>query len=404
MNKNQSYIYLLFVLKQYLPLIFGPHYPTEIIQLIIMATYAKVRISCRCNHTNVIHGFDIYTFGRNDLGQLGLGDMSDRNLPQKLIFPEKHDIVEMNSVCHTAMLTCSFGTSNINQQLYVWGCNTLGHLGLGHIVNVNIPLRLTFFENFNIIKTSCGTSHTVALVKSCYAKSNILSSNILYVWGSNGFGQLGLGNWNDQLLPQELILCEKVISVCCGSRYTMTITESNCIYAWGANTYGELGLGHHLHVNQPSKLGLNDIVKVYCGAFHVVVLTSRKRIYVWGRNDFGQLGLGFASVSRPSPCELDLQDIVAVSCGGFHTIALSASGKLYSWGHNNYGQLGLGDYYIRLAPCEVKLCRIREICSGDGHTVVLDESGLVYVWGHNHFGQLGLGDFNMRCIPSKLKF
>jgi len=48
------------------------HVPYEIIQLIIMSTYPKIKISCGYSHTCLLMD-EVYVWGHNDEGQLGLG-------------------------------------------------------------------------------------------------------------------------------------------------------------------------------------------------------------------------------------------------------------------------------------------------------------------------------------------
>ena len=63
----------------------------------------------------------------------------------------------------------------------------------------------------------------------------------LYMWGSNGSGQLGIGNQKEQNTPQKVDLAN-VKKVSMDGMTTSALTTDGKMYIWGANgTYG-LGL------------------------------------------------------------------------------------------------------------------------------------------------------------------
>ena len=51
---RQTYIYYVFVLKEYMVRIAECHYPKEIIGLVVMCTYESPKIFCEYNHTLLI--------------------------------------------------------------------------------------------------------------------------------------------------------------------------------------------------------------------------------------------------------------------------------------------------------------------------------------------------------------
>ena len=127
------------------------HVPYEIIQLIIMSTYPKIKISCGFNYTCLLMD-EIYVWGRNDYGQLGSGHNQNQNSPQK------------------------FAPMQMNRR----------EEGTSERGKLNLP---------NIKKIICGSYHTIALT----------NSNEVWVWGYNNDGQLGLGHNRNQNSPQRLI-------------------------------------------------------------------------------------------------------------------------------------------------------------------------------------------------------
>jgi len=50
-----------------------------------------------------------------------------------------------------------------NDEMYVWGINNMGQLGLGDFTNGLEPTLNPFFKDKKIIKMECGDYHTIAL-------------------------------------------------------------------------------------------------------------------------------------------------------------------------------------------------------------------------------------------------
>ena len=345
-SSEQNYIYHILVLKEFLEQLFGPHYPREIIQLIILATYQPIKVVCGYFH-NFLISDKIYVWGYNRRGQLGLGHQDEKNSPQEFTFFKRSDVIKI--ACghsHTMALVKSNESNRYNRynrcygsegpfSLQGWGLNDSGQLGLGDSKNRNIPQEIILPGEIKSIKSiNCGEYHTIATVV------NINYLQKCYVWGYNNSGQLGLGDNIDRQSPQELSLLN-VSTICCGGAHTIALIQGGKIYSWGYNFYGQLGLGDNNGRNFPQELYFyEDIMSVDCGYGHTICMTVNNKIYGWGSNDFGQLGIGHCN-SQNSPQELILPNIISISCGGDHTIALARSGKIYGWGYNFSRQLGL---------------------------------------------------------------
>lgn len=389
-SSKQNYTRHILVLKEFLKEIFGPHYPKEIIQLIILAMYQPIKIICGYYHNILLHD-KIYVWGRSSSGQLGLGHQENKFLPQEFTSFKRSDITEIScGEDHTLFITN-------NHKIYACGDNCYGQLGLGDYTNRNSPQELTL--SGKIISIHCGRVHTIALVK-------VDSLQKCYVWGFNIHGQLGLGDFINRESPQELIPLLNPMTVCCGGYHTIALTYSGKIYSWGYNSYGQLGLGNDTNSDLPRELNFYEsIVSVVCGDFHVYCMTGNNKIYVWGRNDIGQLGLGYRNSCQYSPRELILPNIVSIICGGDHTMALTSSGKIYGWGLNYHGQLGLSHYDNLSAPTEINFHEsIISINCGYNHTIIITDTHKIYVCGENNDGQLGLGNYINRSSLHELKF
>ena len=84
----------------------------------------------------------------------------------------------------------------------------------------------------------------------------ILDSGEVFGWGYNGNGQLGLGSNSNQLSPCRIALLNGlvIVKIVCGYAHTLALTDEGHLYAWGANSYGQLGTGNKSNSNSPSML------------------------------------------------------------------------------------------------------------------------------------------------------
>lgn len=81
---------------------------------------------------------------------------------------------------------------------------------------------------------------------------------------------------------------KKVVSVACGDKHTVCVTEDGSVYSWGYGKQGALGLGATDSASEPTKIdGLADIVRVECGSDHTLALDSKGKLYSFGENTYG---------------------------------------------------------------------------------------------------------------------
>ena len=126
----------------------------------------------------------IYSWGFNGNGQLGLGHTETCHSPQKI---NLENIIKIFCGHYSSFAISKSG------ETYAWGSNGCGKLGLGlgHSVDLYLPQKLNLD---NIREISCGRNHTVAITKY----------DEIYSWGRNEFGQLGLDNKENRYLPQRV--------------------------------------------------------------------------------------------------------------------------------------------------------------------------------------------------------
>lgn len=385
----------IFVLKHLLSVWCGPHYPTDIIWVIIFMMNDCIQISCGNTHTAILHMCTgkVYMCGNNVWDQLGMDLSSGQTVMEALCEQIKNSMFGMTNPIipnHSPTLreitlpekidsiyckndySCAFTTDT----KYDWGYEPGTAFSSIHPA----PRKSTFhFE-----KIRCGDAHNVLLK----------SDGMILTWGKNDCGQLGEADYEyyAKESPSEVKFSTKIQTFDCGEKFTILL-----------HTDGHMtSLGQHCEYNVFEYTQPENVIQIGCGRNHIIALTADGFIYAWGHNSNYQLGLGDFHY-RSKPQKLVLDRIKSFCCGTFHTIATDFDGNVYSWGSNEYGQLGLGHAEIVSLPQKLSLRYINTINCGGYHTMVHTSDSKYYVWGRNTEGQLGLTDTINRFEPVELK-
>jgi alpha-tubulin suppressor-like RCC1 family protein len=128
--------------------------------------------------------------------------------------------------------------------------------------------------------------------------------------------------------------------------FSTFIITADGIYCSGNNGYGELGLKDWDVRTEPTKMKAFEgvhIIQIVGGLHHVLFLDSMGVVWGTGRNDDGQIGLEkeIEFVNYPMKVPFD-KKISKIACGtsSFHSYAVDFDGNLYTCGQNQYEQLG----------------------------------------------------------------
>ena len=232
-------------------------------------------------------------------------------------------------------------------------------------------------------------------------------AGMVFVFGWNGHGQLGLGDCSERIAPRPLRTLAAsgavVKSIACGSNHSLVTDQHGCVWAWGDNEHGQLGVGDRRPRLEPARIQVDGqrVSLLACGAHHSLLCTSRGRVLSCGSHTRGQLGLKDdaergAAGSRErltNVVELAGSRVTAAVAGFSHSVFLTASGIVLSCGAGGSGQLGIGTAEDTRTPQAVAslTTAVRVIAAGNYHTCAVDEERTVYSWGEGRFGRLGHG-------------
>lgn len=132
----------------------------------------------------------------------------------------------------------------------------------------------------------------------------------VYTWGSNDYGQLGISNYTDKTTPQKVPGITNVIDVAAGANTAYALDADGRVWSWGRGYYGQLGNGSfYVNRNYPAKIsGFTNIVDIEANGEHVMALDAEGYLYTWGYNAYGQLGLDDQG-SRNTPQLVDIAPV-----------------------------------------------------------------------------------------------
>jgi alpha-tubulin suppressor-like RCC1 family protein len=326
-------------------------------------------ISCGILHTMFIdlHN-NLWATGSNNFGQLGLFAVEYTIKPIKLGWNNKAKAVSCGA-SHTIII-------DMDNNVWGFGFNNYGQLGLGDRRNRRFPTLLTHMgQNMKARSVHCGVDHTLLID---------MEYNV-WVFGSNFHGGLGLGiNRLSVTTPHRLIYMGQNIkakSASCGENSNLLIDLDDNVWAFGSNEFGELGLGDNEDKHTPFLIQTQKAKHVSCGRNYGMIIDMNDNVWGFGSNEFGELGLGDNN-NRNIPEQLfwNLESKAkSISCGQVHTVMIDINNYVWTFGAGNDGQLGLGNNIDNNFPQMLTRLHInikaQSVCCGSDFTlIILDPS------------------------------
>ena len=322
----------------------------------------------------------LWAWGLNSDGQLGVNDTNDKTSPTQVG-------TASNWVAVTSGDSHSLAV-NSNGELYTWGSNSNGQLGNENTgTNELAPARIGSASNWASVAS--GSNHSLA----------INTDGELYAWGSNGSGELGLNDNADRDAPAIVGGASNWNSVAARGSFTLALNTDGEIYSWGENGNGQLGLGGIGNTNTPGKVTASNWESIAAGSNHSLAINTNGELYSWGKNSDGQLGLGNTNEEH-SPTKVDgASNWASISAGSVHSLAVNTNGELYAWGDNGSSQLGFDSSGSDVDSPTLVGTNWESVSAGGEHSVAISSVGFVWTWGLNWFGQIGNGTTDDQAVP-----
>ncbi|KAJ5069091.1 claret isoform a [Anaeramoeba ignava] len=307
----------------------------------------------------------VYGWGSNSYGQIPHGkEQKSINTPVKIKTFQKQRIIQIVPSERTTIFL------NYNGEIFEFGDD-------------EFPIIHTIKKRKTIKKLSAGNSHFF-----------ILTSEFIYSWGSNKFGQLALPEDYRSYVgtpTQNRFFFEKAISVhdiICGKNQTYFITNNCQLYSCGANQNGQLGVATIPSSNRPL-LCANNVQRVFSGLssefFYFQDLNGQ--LFSCGLNLQGQLSLNHQkNISIPNKIitennpKFPIGAILKIATGQNHSFLLAQRKTTSSNPENFVYFVGSNQKLIFSVVDFLVNKNITDISSSSTHSLAITSQNDVYIW------------------------
>ncbi len=371
-------------------------------------TKQVIQIAAGANHScALIANGEVKCWGNNSFGQLGQGNTEALGDDESI---DSIPAIDLNGELALQVIAGAFHTCILTESNKVkcFGRNNLGQLGIGTTASMGDDEALSEYGYTDVggivRKLYGGTYHNCAL----------LTSGDVRCWGMNTYGQLGTGDNvvygdNEPASSAPLVnLGGKAIQMDLSSisYHACAILSGGVLKCWGRNFEGQLGIGSTDSVLTPDVAAATPkgIISVTTGGTHTCALQSDYSVVCFGQNSDGQLGngtgekIGDDETLENAPI-VDLGfEAAYVYAGHVTSCAISKAGEAKCWGNGLQGKLGQGNTdsiegdLSNVAPIDLGL-QVSSSVSGQNHTCFLSsDAGLVKCIGDGSYGQLGNGN------------
>jgi alpha-tubulin suppressor-like RCC1 family protein len=266
----------------------------------------------------------LWTWGRNNNGQLGTNDTTNRSTPVTTFSGGTNWKQVAGGTYHTSAIKTD-GT------LWTWGNGGQGRLGNGVTTgNISTPVT-TFAGGTNWKQVSSGYNYTAA----------IKTDGTLWTWGFGSYGKLG------------------------NAVTTGNISTPVTTFAGGTNWK-----------------------QVSSGNFHTAAIKTDGTLWTWGISSSGILGNGvtaFTSISTPVTTFAGGTNWKQVAGGGTYTAAIKTDGTLWTWGFGSYGKLGNAVTTGNISTPVTTFAggtNWKQVSGGSNHTAAIKTDGTLWTWGY----------------------
>jgi alpha-tubulin suppressor-like RCC1 family protein len=277
-----------------------------------------------------------YCWGSGVQGQVGDGTTRDRTTPTLVAGG-----LRFREVTSGLFHSCGITTAG---RAYCWGVNVSGQIGDG----TDVPLRASptaVTGGYVFRQIDAGDDFTCAVTVQDRA----------FCWGRNLNGNLGFGRASLRSgRPRAVAGAHLFARVSAGDFYACGLTFARDAYCWGSNQFGQLGIGslggqHYVPTSVFDGLRLREIE---AGSEHTCGRPASGRLLCWGDDRHSQLG---GPDRFPLPTEVTggrfFRDVTAgdrSSCG-----VTAGTSEVLCWGLNEAGQLGDGTTTDRPTPTRI---------------------------------------------------
>ncbi|MBQ2256590.1 MAG: CotH kinase family protein [Clostridia bacterium] len=314
---------------------------------------------------------DLYAWGMNQNGILGIP--GNANVPVPTLVASGVAKVE---VCHSNDAENNHNATmmaylTLDGQLYTVGANGSGQLGRNGTATDDRVGPVKFDKK--IKDFSVGYDHLLVLDEE----------GVLWGVGSNTYGQLGKRNDGGNTTSFQTV-ATGVKLIAAGRRCTFYTDSSNTCYVLGDNRWEKYGTGSD-RFSTPHKL-LSDVVNISTGEHQVALVTTKGELYYAG---WRQLN-GFVAGTGMGKAVKVTDGVKKAVLHHSNMLILKTDGSVWGYG-SNMGNAMAGVSATSGTPGKMIAGGVKDIASGYQFSLFLFEDGTIQAQGENTYGQAGNG-------------
>ena len=351
--------------------------PSHVVEPVIVADIASVTAvtsgwwySCAIDLSG-----QAWCWGANDYGQLGCSADSvpatDTGIPYTAKPCAVNSVtqpVRLTSIAAGTVETCGLDPSG---SAICWGYG----VPLDPVREPIGPTPVNTTERFTLLRGRIGNAGMCGLNQS----------GARYCWGTGE-------TTSERLIPYlQDDSGLQFVDLALSQGWGCGVTAEAEAWCWGSNWFGQLGIGTVGQFDGPSEskvpvrvVGDHSFVAIAAGGMHACALDSEGAVWCWGLIPGNDTSNG---TPQPVPGSQRFSSIFA---GGLFTCGLDNDGKAWCWGLGPFGELGNGGNSDSLAPVAVAGgLYFSTLALGGVHACGITTDQQLYCWGSNEFGQLG---------------
>ena len=293
-------------------------------------------------------------------------------------------------------------------KVYAWGRNRNGHIPA---MDASQNLLSTTWNNTNTYSTPVELTLITGTPQRLFSGKNgfaCLSSTGLFVWGWNSEAGLGNGGIVGQLTKPLLVNIsgKTIISWSNGTEHSIFLNSDGTAFGAGRQVSERLGttLANNTYTT-PTNMSLSNVAKITTGGGNSVVITNTGTVTGLGTSNlqFKIAASTFSSTGKTAD----------YSCSNpVSALILATDNTIYGIGQNNYGELGRYGQLNGYEPNRVNLSVITgdstagdivDFALGESISIVRTNTGRIYGAGYDDYGVLGRGTASNPQQPTMLR-
>lgn len=217
-----------------------------------------------------------------------------------------------------------------------------------------------------------------------------VGSNLLFSWGYNTYGTLGLNDTTPRSSPTQVPGTQWSYFSRSTNIGTATKTDGT-LWTWGLNSNnGQLGLNDLVNRSSPTQVPGTQWSKSVTGVASIFGIKTDGTLWSWGYGTNGLLGQNDRT-ARSSPVQIPGTQWTSISSsarqGGYNALGLKSDGTLWTWGGGGTGGLGLNDKVARSSPTQIPGTQWTSAKTGGYNGIATKSDGTLWAWGYNDAGE-----------------